>query len=163
MHSIPQDQTEQSKPVREEDLKSLIILFKTHSHMMKHVKLSLDSCTISVNEFAAMEALYSKGNLTTGELIDLVLIPNSSMTYVLGTLQEKGYIIREKDDVDKRIQRLSLSDSGRRLFRDIYAAHFEHMRTIFNVLTEEEETEMQRILKKLGKHAERQADETHKN
>lgn len=160
MNSIPQEEQQQAHRMEDEDLKSLIVLFKTHSHLTKHVKLSLESCEISVNEFAAMEALYTKGNLTTGELIDLVLIPNSSMTYVLGTLQEKGYIIREKDALDKRIQRLTLTDKGRSLFKEIYEAHFKHMRSIFNILTEEEEMEMQRILKKLGKHAERQADET---
>lgn len=150
-----------SHPDSVQDLKSLIILFKTHSHLIKHVKLSLEDCELSVNEFAAMEALYSKGNLTTGELIELVLIPNSSMTYVLSTLLDKGYIIREKDESDKRIHRLCLTDAGRTLFQSVYANHFEHMREIFDILSPEEEAAMQSMLKKLGRYAERKANETH--
>lgn len=137
------------------DLKSLIIIFKVYGHLVKHVKLSLEDTELSVNEFSAMEALYTKGTLTTQGLIDLVLIPNSSMTYVLDTLAKKGYLIREKDLKDRRVHQLSLTEQGRAVFKEIYDKHFLHMRDVFDVLTEEEELEVQDLLKKLGKYAER--------
>lgn len=139
----------------EKDLKSLIIIFKTHGHLVKHVKKSLEQTELSVNEFSAMEALYNKGSLTTQALIDLILIPNSSMTYVLDTLSKKGYLIRVKDQSDRRIQRLSLTPEGRDVFASIYSQHFSHMREVFDALSSEEEAIVQDLLKKLGKHAER--------
>ncbi len=139
----------------EKDLKSLIIIFKVHGHLVKHVKQSLEETELSVNEFSAMEALYTKGSLSTQALIDLVLIPNSSMTYVLDTLAKKDYLSRCKDPDDRRIQRLSLTPKGKEVFESIYKRHFDHMREVFDVLTPEEEAAMQTILKKLGKHAER--------
>ena len=74
------------------ELKSLIIIFKAYASLEKAVKTSLKSTNINVNEFTAMEALYVKGSLKTQELIDTVLIPNSSMTYVLEILESKKYI-----------------------------------------------------------------------
>lgn len=136
------------------DLKALIVLFKAYHSVEKHIKKSLETTQLSVNEFAAMEALYSKEKLTTQALIDFVLIPNSSMSYVLDVLSKKGYILREKDQQDRRIQYLSLSPLGRNVFEEVYPIHFQHMRSLFDQLSETEEQSLKQILKKIGIHAE---------
>ncbi len=137
------------------ELKTLVVLFKTHAGILRHVKRSLEETSLSVNEFTAMEALHNKGSLSAQGLIDLVLIPNSSMTYVLDTLSKKGLVTREKDPRDRRVQCISLTDQGEEVIREIYAIHYAHMREIFDVLSPEEEHALQELLKKLGKHAER--------
>ena len=137
------------------DLKSLVIIFKVHANLDRHVKLSLAETELGVNEFTALEALYNKGSLSAQELIDKVLIPNSSMTYVLDNLERKGFITRERDPGDRRVRLSTLTDAGRKLFVSIYQIHCRHMREVFNVLSEQEEAQLQQLLKKLGKHAEK--------
>lgn len=136
-----------------QDLKSLIILFKAHTSVENVVKKSLLDTDLSVNEFSAMEALYHKGSLSTQSLIDLVLVPNSSMTYVLDILTKKEYIKRVKDKNDRRIQRIELTDLGKKNFEVIYEKHFAMLREVFDVLSEEEEKQLQDLLKKVGKNA----------
>lgn len=136
-----------------QDLKSLIILFKAHTSVENMVKKSLLNTDLSVNEFSAMEALYHKGSLSTQSLIDLVLVPNSSMTYVLDILTKKEYIKRVKDKNDRRIQRIELTDLGKENFEVIYEKHFAILREVFDVLSEEEEKQLQDLLKKVGKNA----------
>lgn len=138
------------------DLKSLIILFKAQQVIENEVKKSIVHTDLSVNEFAAMEAIYTKTCLTTQQLVELVLIPNSSMTHVLDTLLEKSYIKRERDPHDRRIQKLTLTHQGKSAFEKIYARHFDYMRKIFDVLSEREELQLQKLLKKLGKGAQAQ-------
>ncbi|MCA9766264.1 MAG: MarR family transcriptional regulator [Carnobacterium sp.] len=133
------------------ELKSLIILFKAYHSIEKAVKHSLAHTGINVNEFTAMEALYVKGSLTTQELIDTVLIPNSSMTYVLERLNEKAYLVKNKKESDKRIQIIVLTALGTRVFEEIYEKHFSYMRSIFDVLDKEEEQQLHYLLKKIGK------------
>lgn len=137
----------------DKDLKSLIVLFKAYQSVINQVKVSLEDTNLNVNEFAAMEVLYHKGCLTTQELIDYVLIANSSMTYVLDILAKKKMITRNKDPQDRRIQKISLTENGRELFGDIYEQHFKHMRSFFDVLSPEEEKTLQEYLKKIGKNA----------
>ncbi|WP_034552457.1 MarR family winged helix-turn-helix transcriptional regulator [Carnobacterium funditum] len=137
-----------------DELKSLIILFKAYNSIEKNVKQSLANTEINVNEFTAMEALYVKGSLTTKELINTVLIPNSSMTYVLEILSKKKYLTKEKNKNDKRIQIIALTELGTKVFEEIYEKHFSYMRSIFNVLNKDEELQLQSLLKKLGKQAE---------
>ncbi len=134
-------------------LKSLIILFKTHQHLTSNVKLSLSETELTVNEFTVLEALYTKGELSVQELIDKILIPNSSMTYVLDVLEKKNYIERKKDKKDRRRQQLSLTSSGTTIFLKIYDIHYNHMTKIFEVLTPEEEVVLRNLLKKIGKKA----------
>lgn len=132
-------------------LKSLIVLFRAHASLELSIKQSLVGTGLSVNEFSIMEALHTKKRVTTGELIDLVLIPNSSMTYVLDKLSEVGCIVRERDDEDRRTQYISLTEKGKKRIEEVYAIHYDKMIDIFSVLTNEEEFIMQEALKKLGK------------
>lgn len=136
-----------------QDLKTLIVLFKAYQSLINQVKLSLINTDLTVNEFTALEALYSKKELTTSELRDYVLVPNSSMTYVLDTLEKKDLIKREKASDDKRIQLLSLTKKGKDLFKDSYEVHFKHMRKFFNELDSNEEKTLQEYLKRVGKVA----------
>ena len=135
------------------DLKTLIIMLKSYQNIENNIKHSLVGSNLNVNEFAALEALDTKGPLSTQELIDTVLIPNSSMTYVLEILTKKGLITKDKKANDKRVQIITLSKKGKDVFEEIYQEHFKHMRSIFNVLNEEEELQLQNLLKKLGKEA----------
>lgn len=135
------------------DLKSLIILFKAHQSLEHSVKVSLLNTGINVNEFTAMEALYVKGPLTIQALINTVLIPNSSMTYVLDNLSKKKYIQKTEKPEDRRIHIVSLTVKGKVLFEEIYERHYEYIRSIFDVLSVEEETLLQELLKRVGKKA----------
>lgn len=135
-------------------LNSLIVLFKAHQSLAKNVKSSLIGTELTVNEFTVMEALYTKKELSTQELIDKILIPNSSMTYVLDILEKRELINRLKDPKDKRRQLISLTDEGESLFKEVYEQHYQHMQSIFSVLSDQENQELQRLLKIVGKKAE---------
>lgn len=136
------------------NLKSLIVLFKAHASIEKNIKYSLVDSGLNLNEFTTMEALYSKGNLTTQAIIDTILIPNSSMTYVLENLSKKDYIERKKSKKDKRVSIISLTSHGKDVFEEVYKKHFKHMRDIFDSLSSDEEEILQELLKTLGKKAE---------
>lgn len=137
----------------EKGLKSLIILFKAQISLANSVKKSLENTGLNLNEFVAMEALYTKERLTTQQLVDSVLIPNSSMTYVLDILMEKSYVKREQCTTDRRIKYVSLTDKGKTYFESVYKKHYEYIRDILDVLDEDEEKQMNESLKKIGKKA----------
>lgn len=138
----------------EQNLKTLIILLKTSEMLRLNAKKSLELSQLTLNEFAALEALYTKRELTTQALINTVLIPNSSMTYVLDCLKKRNYIQGVRNTNDKRIQYLSLTPYGHEQFKNVYDMHYKHMQSIFDVLTEDEEYLLQELLKRVGHTAE---------
>lgn len=133
------------------NLKTLTILFRTHQNILEKVKESIKDFDINVNEFQALEALYHKGKLTTQALCDTVLVPGSSMTYVVDQLEKKGLVARLKDEKDRRINYVMLSPKGLNDTEIIYNKHYEEMRKRFDKLTSEEEVTLQILLKKIGK------------
>lgn len=135
-------------------LKPVIVLFKAAQSLINNVKVSLKDSVLTINEFTVMEALYTKGELVTQDLADKILIPNSSLTYVLDVLEGKDYIERKRDEKDRRRQILRLTSQGEAIFSDVYDIHYEYMSDIFNVLTKEEVEQLEYLLKKVGKRAE---------
>ncbi len=136
------------------DLKSLTIFLNAHQSVMTKITQSLRGWDLNVNEFAALEALATKGSLTTQQLINTVLIPNSSMSYVITNLATKGYLSRTKDLNDKRIQYLSLTDKGKDYFEQVYAQHLALIRPMFEQFSVIEENQLQKLLKHLDKYEE---------
>ncbi len=142
-------------------LNTLIVLFKAYQSLNRTVKDSLNHTQLSVNEFTVMEALYTKKELSTQQIIDKILIPNSSLTYVLDTLQKRKYIKRVRDNHDKRRQLITLSKEGEELFKDIYQQHYSHMKEIFDELTIDQKQQLEHYLKIIGKKAEEKHNETY--
>lgn len=139
-------------------IKPVIVLFKAAQSLINNVKVSLKDSVLTVNEFVVMEALYTKGELVTQEVADKILIPNSSLTYVLDVLEKKKYIVRKRDSKDRRRQILSLSKQGEEIFSEVYKDHYEYMNDIFDVLTQEEQDQLVTLLKKVGLRAEEKLD-----
>lgn len=138
----------------DKQLKTLVILFKTEKNLRKQIKISLENTGLTVNEFAALEALYNKGKISVNQLISYVLIPNSSMTYVIESLKKKGYIEQCPLEDDNRVKLISISERGQNIFTKAYDVHYTYMRQKFDVLSVEEEKTLQTLLKKLGRNLE---------
>ncbi len=136
-----------------DDLKTMRILFRTVQAIEQIVKKDVKNFCLTVNEFAAMESLYHKGKVSVNEMCQLVLIPNSSMTYVLDKLEVKGYINRKQDIDDKRTFYVELSKKGLEYADEILPKHYAVMRQVFSILNKEEQTYLNTYLKKLGYHA----------
>ena len=133
------------------DLKTLTILMRTHETLVSKIKEDVRNYDLNVTEFGAMDALYHRGDLSVQEIIDKVLIPNSSMSYVLSTLKKKGFVKQVQCSEDKRKYYVSLTEKGKTTFECMYDAHKQSMRKHLDVLTEQEEKTLQSLLKKIGK------------
>jgi MarR family 2-MHQ and catechol resistance regulon transcriptional repressor len=133
------------------DLKTLTILLRATNVIQEKIKEDVSKYDLNLSEFGALEVLYHKGPLPVQSICEKVLIANSSMSYVIENLIKKELIEKVKDPSDRRIHIVHLSDKGVMLFDDIYPRHLAHMRSVIDVLGENEEKELQRLLKILGK------------
>lgn len=134
-----------------QDLKTVTILFRATNFLQNRIKESLSSYDLNVTEFGTLEALFHKSELSVNEILDKVLIANSSMSYVLQQLIQKGYITKGQDATDRRSYNVTLTPKGKALIKEVYAQHVVNLRESLDILDPEEELELQRLLKKLGK------------
>lgn len=135
------------------DLKTITILFRAVNTMEKLIRDDVFKYGLNVSEFGVLEALYHKGNLSLKGVIDKVLIPNSSMSYVIDNLVKKNYIIKNQSEKDRRSFMLELSNQGKDLMDKVFIQHQKNLRNVLDVLTENEERALQKSLIKIGKRA----------
>lgn len=128
-------------------LNTFVGLNRTLDHLMKIVKTDVQRYGLNVTEFAVMELLYNKGDQPIQRIGNRVLIASSSITYVVDKLEEKGCIVRQRNEKDKRVTNASLTDKGRSLMDEIFPDHASTLESTFSVLTDEEITVLQTTLK----------------
>ncbi|MDY0010196.1 MAG: MarR family winged helix-turn-helix transcriptional regulator [Candidatus Izemoplasmatales bacterium] len=133
------------------ELKTITVLFRAYNSLEKAVRDDIAKYGLNTSEFGVLEALYHKEKLSVKGVIDKVLTPNSSMSYVIENLVNKGYIIKNQSEKDKRSFVLELTQMGRKMMDVIFPLHKQNIRDILNVLDKEEEIALQKALVKIGK------------
>jgi MarR family 2-MHQ and catechol resistance regulon transcriptional repressor len=133
------------------DLKTLTILLRATNFIQDKIKEDVAQYGLNLSEFGALEVLYHKGPLPVQSICEKVLIANSSMSYVIENLIKKDLIEKTKNENDRRIHIVHLTEKGKQLFDEVYPKHLSHMRSVIDVLDASDEYELQKLLKKLGK------------
>lgn len=106
---------------------------------------------LTLPQFSVMEALYHRGNLSVGELKEIVLSSDGTLPVVTRHLAEMGFLRTEKDEKDRRRTLLSLTEEGRSLIGKIYPENEKMMEDFFSQWTDEERGTARRLLLKLDR------------
>lgn len=105
---------------------------------------------LTISQFGTLETLYHLGPLCQNELGAKILKSNSNMTTVIDNLEKRGLVRRERDQDDRRMVIVSLTQSGRDLITAVFPQHVEAMVEIFSCLSAEEQETLNNLLRKLG-------------
>ena len=99
--------------------------------------------------FRACSSIYPKGNITMGEFSNALSVPLSTATRIADWLVDNGYIQRLSDSDDRRVVRVSLTDTGKELFKAIDRYIRQRMLQILSSLTAEERTILLTLVSKV--------------
>ncbi|MDF2596568.1 MAG: hypothetical protein K0R69_2909 [Clostridia bacterium] len=83
-----------------------------HRHAQIYMNYHLKEFDITSSEYAFLLHLYKKDGITQEDLCVHMAIDKSATARAVKSLEKKGYITRDKDDVDKRFNRVYLSDKA---------------------------------------------------
>lgn len=134
----------------ESALKTLIGLKRTNDMIDHIIRSDVKSYGLSVTAFAVLELLYNKGEHTIQRIQERILIASSSTTYVINSLENKGYLQRRQCTKDRRVSYISLTDKGQQLMDNIFPKHTKAIEQAFSILTDEELATLQQTLKTLS-------------
>jgi MarR family 2-MHQ and catechol resistance regulon transcriptional repressor len=116
---------------------------------------SIASTGLNVSDFSILEALLHKGPLPINAIGGKVLLTSGSMTAAVNRLSARGLVRRVQDTVDGRYYHLHLTDAGRQLISEAFDKHARYLEEVAAVLAAEERRELVRLLKKIGRRAQR--------
>jgi len=79
-----------------------------------------------------------------------LLMSGSNLTTVIDNLERNGWVRRERDTVDRRVQNVHLTDAGRSLIERVFPSHVARITEALGALTRDEQKELGRLCRKLG-------------
>ena len=110
---------------QEIDLKILIALHRVVNAVdSKTVKL-VKSYGLSLGQFAVLEALYHKGEMTVGQVQKKILSSTGTMPVIIKNLEKRQFISHKEDENDKRKRLLYITDKGRDIISKVFPKNKE--------------------------------------
>lgn len=94
--------------------------------------------------------LFENGDISQRELTARLGIKPASVSELVTRIEENGYLTRKPSKVDRRIQILSLTDSGRTRAAEIKGKREKRHDEMFSSLSEEEKEEFLSYLERLN-------------
>ena len=136
--------------MEKEKLKILIGLHKNVKELDRRTLDIARTYGLSFSQFMVLEALYSKVNLSIGEVREAILSSVGTISLVVKNLEKMGYVKRKTDENDKRVSILSLTDEGRAVIEKVIPENEAMIYDYMKDLSEEETATLLSLLKKLG-------------
>ncbi len=106
---------------------------------------------LTPSQFAVLEALYHLGPLNQGEVSHKVLKSGSNITTVIDNLERNGLVTRKRDEKDRRVIFVHLTEAGSQKLAAVLPGHIAALVEELSVLTESEQETLAALCKKLGK------------
>ncbi|MEX0736886.1 MAG: MarR family transcriptional regulator [Bacteroidota bacterium] len=125
-------------------------LARAYHTFARHTMADIRASGLTQPQFGALESLGHLGPMQIGELCRKQLVSGGNMTVVVDNLEKDGLVERVPHPEDRRATIVRLTVKGKKVFEDSFPKHAQYVTKIASVLTEEEQTELSRLLKKLG-------------
>lgn len=135
-------------------LNAYINLVRASDSVLSKIATHLESEQVTMGQFAVLEALLHLGPMCQHTLAEKLLRSGGNMTLVVDNLQKRGWVKRERQEKDRRVVEIHLTPKGRRLITRIFPEHAKVIARVMSELTPEEQEDLRRIARKLGRGAE---------
>lgn len=154
------DERSNTDPQKDEDtaaaLKMWVVLNRAWRAIAERGRRQVEAQGLRTMEFAVLEVLYHKGPLTQGQIGEHILLTSGSITAVVDKLEHRGLVERRTCPEDRRVVYAELTEDGRKLIARVFPEHAEVLRNAMAGLTTEEKQIATALLRRLGRHADRQ-------
>jgi MarR family 2-MHQ and catechol resistance regulon transcriptional repressor len=127
-----------------------VTLARAHGALAAYVENCIAAEGLGLSDFMVLEVLLHKGRMTISGIGEKVLLANASMTAAVDRLEEKGWVVRQSSENDRRSKIVALTREGRAFISKLYARHARDIEAVTSVLTQREQNQLRSLLKRLG-------------
>ncbi len=132
------------------ELKILIGLHRAINDIDRQSTKIFSDYQLTLGQFAVLEALYHKGDMTVGQVQEKILSSSGTMPLIINNLEKRGYLIRKTDTMDKRRCILHITAVGQELIGQVYPRNEARIIESMSCWTDEEKAQLANLLKKFG-------------
>jgi MarR family 2-MHQ and catechol resistance regulon transcriptional repressor len=134
----------------ERALSAYVKLARAANTAMGYARVGLEEASLSLGQFAVLEALYHVGPLNLGDLARRILTSNGNLTLVVDNLEKRGLVRRKQQGQDKRVVMATITAAGRRLIAGIFPGHVRRITEVMGRLSPADLEELGALCRKLG-------------
>lgn len=134
------------------ELKILIGLHRICNETDRRTSQLAAGYGLSLGQFAVLEALYHKDDLSVGEVQRKILSSSGTMPVIVRNLEKRGLLTKSPDGEDRRRNILHITEEGRKLIAEIFPLNKELILESLSPLSREEKDALLKLLKKLKRH-----------
>lgn len=138
------------KTARTTGPKLWIVLARAYGAVADYVEGRIAAEGLCLSDFMLLEVLLHKGPMTISGIGEKVLLANPSMTAAVDRLEERGFVVRQSAENDRRSKMVALTARGSAFISELYARHATDIETVTSVLSRKEQETLRAGLKKLG-------------
>lgn len=106
---------------------------------------------LTESQFGTLETLYHLGPMSQTEICSKLLKSSGNTTLVVDNLEKHGLVQRQRDEHDRRVIMVQLTEAGRALIADLFPTHATVVAEELAVLTPEEQRQLGDLCRKLGR------------
>ena len=121
--------------------------FNLQSH--KKLEADLEKQGLTPPQFYVLATIGYAGRLPFGEIGAKMMVTVSNLTGIVDRLEEKKLVLRERDEHDRRVVHVVLTDKGARLFKNAIPLFEKSIAGIFTNLDKAQQKELSALLRKL--------------
>ena len=121
--------------------------FNLQSH--KKLEADLEKQGLTPPQFYVLATIGYAGRLPFGEIGAKMMVTVSNLTGIVDRLEEKKLVLRERDEHDRRVVHVVLTDKGAKLFKNAIPLFEKSIAGIFTNLDQAQQKELSALLRKL--------------
>lgn len=137
------------------ELNSLELLFRFAAEFSHR---SLPARELGNTEYMICSFIAANSGCSQEDAAKGLRIDKTTVGKALQTLEEKGCITRARDNTDRRVKRLELTEEGRARVERLAMIHRDWLTKVFGCLTQEEQSAFDDSLRRLLAAAEELSD-----
>lgn len=120
-------------------------------NLLSHKRLQddLEKLDLTPPQFYVLATIGYAGRLPFSEIGEKMMVTVSNLTGIVDRLEEKGWVVRERDANDRRVVRVSLTEKGSKVYRSTIPLFEKSISQFFSPLNKSEQKELSSLLRKL--------------
>src|SRR4051812_21997851 len=120
--------------------------------LLSHKKLEedLEKLGLTPPQFYVLATIGYAGGLPFGEIGAKMMVTVSNLTGIVDRLEEKKLVIRNRDDKDRRVVHVLLTDKGAKLYKSTIPLFEKSISQVFASIDKSQQKELAALLRKLN-------------
>lgn len=132
-------------------LDAYIKLIRATDSVSSRIHCHLAAHDLTITQFGVLEVLLHLGSLNQRDIAKKLLKSGGNITLVIDNLEKRGLVKREREIEDRRCINVCLTEKGQQLISQIFPSHVAAIRHEMSILTADEQEELGRLCRRLGK------------